>query len=205
MKPSHRSNYLTKAAIVAGIVLTAGAVIVAQTPPAQTPIDYTKTNVSSERDEFWFETNVGSFKILPRGQTIPSGQLTMAFTGSVLISEMKGTITPEGNVRREYNNKQRGKEVWFGTGKLTLNGNFRAVQWFGRNLKAKFNGNGFIRLYGEFDKNLDTGYYWFKPTDKKYWGNYGVGVQIPEVTYGPTPNQVKTREELNKSKGKGGG
>lgn len=203
MKPAPRSNFFTKAAIVAGIALTAaGAMIYAQ---AQQPgvIDFTKTEVSKERDQLWFETNVGSFKILPRGQVIPSGKLTLSFTGSVLISEMKGSIVPEGNVRREYFNEKRGKQVWFGTGKLTIDGNFRAVQWFGRNLKGFFNGNGFFRLYGEFDKQLETGNYWFDPKDKKYWGTYGTNVQVPEVIYGPDPTKVKTREEFQQ--GKGGG
>lgn len=202
MKPAPRSNKPIKTAIVAGILLTAGALIYAQGRPGEM-IDLTKTEVSSERDDLWFETNVGSFKILPKGPVIPSGTLTMSFTGSVLISEMKGKVTPEGNVRREYYNKERGKEVWFGTGKLTIDGNFRAVQWFGRNLKAKFYGNGFVRLYGEFDKDLETGNYWFDPAEKKYWGTYGTGVSVPEVIYVPKPNQIKTREEFQK--GKGGG
>ena len=204
MKPAPRSNFLIKTAIVAGLALiAAGAVIYAQVNQQPAMYDLSKTNVSNERDDVWFETNVGSFKILPRGQTLPSGKLTMNFTGSVLVSEMKGSIVPEGNVRREYYNEERGKQVWFGSGKLTIDGNFRAVQWFGRNLKAHYFGNGYIRLYGEFDKNLDTGYYWFDAKDKKFWGNFGLGVQVPEVTYGPDPNKIKTREEFQK--GKGGG
>lgn len=193
-----------KIAIVAGIALIAGAIVFAQNPNPQMP-DYTKVEVSNERDDLWFETKVGSFKLVPRGTTIPSGELAMKFTGSVLISEMNGTVTPEGNVRREYVNKERKKEVWFGTGKLTIKGSFRAVQWFGRDLKAKFNGNGFIRLYGEFDKDLETGFYWFDPAKKQYWGNFGAGVQIPEVQFGLSPNSVKTREEIEKGKGAGKG
>lgn len=204
MKLSPRSKALTKLGLAACLSAIAVVAVVAQTPAKYTPPDYTKTKVSAERDDVWFSTNVGSFKILSRGDTIPSGDLSMTFTGSVLVSELKGSITPEGNVRREYNNKEKGKEVWFGTGKLTIKGSFRAVQWFGRNLTAKFSGNGFIRLYGEFDKNLDTGSYWFDPKEKKFWGNYGTGFGVPEVKYGPQSDSVKTRDEFEKGK-KGGG
>lgn len=200
-----RSKDLRKLAIASGIVAIGAAVVIAQGPVKYVPPDYTKMKVSADRDEFWFQTNVGSFKILPRGDVLPSGDLTMTFTGSVLVSEMNGSVVPEGNVRREYVNKEKGKEVWFGTGKLTVKGSFRAIQWFGRNLNAKFNGNGFIRLYGEFDKNLDTGLYWFDPAKKKYWGNYGVSVGIPEQQFGVDPNSVKTREEINKAKSGGKG
>lgn len=204
MKFSFRSKALAKLAVGASFALIAAVVVLAQAPAKYVPPDYSKMKVSKDRDDVWFETNVGSFKILPRGDVLPSGELTMSFTGSVLISELRGTATPEGNVRREYNNKEKGREVWFGTGKLTIKGDFRAVQWFGRNLKAKFNGNGFMRLYGEFDKKLDTGYYWFNPKEKKYWGNYGTSFGVPEVIYGPKPDQVKTRDEFEKNK-KGGG
>jgi hypothetical protein len=203
MKLSSRSKALINGfSIFAGVSLAVGLVI-AQSQSTYTPPDYLKPKVSSERDDVWFETNVGSFKLLSRGDTIPSGTLTMNFTGSVLVSELNGTITPEGNVRREYNNKERGKEVWFGTGKITITGSYRAVQWFGRNLKAHFNGNGFLRLYGEFDKQLETGSFWFDPNEKKFWGNFGTGFGVPEQQYGPKPDSVKTREEFEKGKGAG--
>lgn len=164
--------------------------------------DMTKMKTSTEKDDLWFETNVGSFKIMPRGDVLPGGELTMSFVGSVLISELDGTVVPEGNVRREYQNKEKGKQVWFGSGKLTIKGNFRAVQWFGRNLKAKFSGNGFMRLYGEFDKNLETGTYWFDPKVKKFWSNYGSNIGVPEVTNNAAGSGVMSRDQFNKEKDK---
>lgn len=220
MQSSSRSKAPIKLVVALGLLASIASFVIAQgerkpvqAPPAPRPTaqgayqkpDYKNMKVSSDRDDLWFETNVGSFKILPRGDVLPSGDLSFSFTGSVLISELKGTVVPEGNVRREYFNKERGKEVWFGTGKLTIKGSFRAVQWFGRNLKAKFSGNGYMRLYGEFDKNLDTGYYWFDPKDKKFWGNYGAGFGIPEQKFGPKNDDVKTRQEFEKGKGKAGG
>ncbi len=201
MKLITRSKDLRKVSIAGIFVAIGAAIVIAQVPTKYVPPDYNNMKVSSERDDLWFETNVGSFKILPRGDVLPSGDLTMSFTGSVLVSELKGTITPEGNVRREYSNKERNREVWFGTGKLTLKGNFRAIQWFGRDLKAKFSGNGFVRLYGEFDKNLDTGLFWFDPKEKRYWGNHGLGVGLPEQQFGVSPDTVKTREAPTKAAG----
>lgn len=218
MQSSSRSKAPIKLVVALGLLASVASAVVAQTggiPSKTAPVpmnqtkfkqpDYKNMKVSSDRDDLWFETNVGSFKILPRGDVLPSGDLSFSFTGSVLISELKGTVVPGGNVRREYLNKERGKEVWFGTGTLTIKGSFRSVQWFGRNLKAKFSGNGYMRLYGEFDKNLDTGYYWFDAKDKKYWGNYGTGFGVPEQKFGPQNDAVKTRQEFEKGKGKAGG
>jgi hypothetical protein len=204
MKFSFRPKALIKLALAAGFAVVAAAIVLAQGPATYVPPDYNNMKVSKERDDVWFETNVGSFKILPRGDVLPSGDLVMSFTGSVLISDLKGAVTPEGNVRREYNNKEKGREVWFGTGKLTIKGSFRGVQWFGRNLKARFTGNGYMRLYGEFDKKLETGYYWFNPKEKKFWGNYGTSFGVPEVMFGPKPDGVKTRDEFLKGKKDGG-
>src|SRR5690349_1504598 len=122
MKFSYPSKALTKLALAAGFVSVVAAVVLAQGPAKYTMPDYNKMKVSGERDEVWFETNVGSFKILPRGDVLPSGDLKLSFTGSVLISELNGTATPEGNVRREYQNKERGREVWFGSGSLIIKG-----------------------------------------------------------------------------------
>jgi hypothetical protein len=206
MKLPLRSKAPLKFVIPIGIAVSAGVLVYAQVPVKYVPPDYLHMKVSNERDDVWLTTKVGSFKILPRGDVNPSGTLTMSFVGSVLISELKGTVVPEGNVRKEYDNIAKGKQVWFGTGKLTIDGSFGAVQWFGRDLNAKFSGNGYMRLYGEFDKNLQTGYYWFDPTSKKYWGNYGTSFGVPEVVFGAqSSDTVKTRSEFDKNKGKTGG
>ncbi|MCC7230841.1 MAG: hypothetical protein IT203_10640 [Fimbriimonadaceae bacterium] len=204
MTPMLGSNALTKTVFGVGFAALIAVAVFAQNPATYKMPDLLHMKTSPERDDLWLSTRVGSFKLLPRGDVMPSGTLTMSFTGSVLSSDLKGQVIPEGSVRKEYDNSKKGKQVWFGTGKLTITGAFMAVQWFGRNLDAKFNGNGFIRLYGEFDKNLDTGYYWFDPKDKKFWGTYGNGVGIPEMKSTVRPNDVKTRQEFEK-KGKGGG
>lgn len=204
MTPLPRTKALLKIASAATIASVTVAIVLSQTEMPGRP-DPRKGKVSPARDEIWLETNVGSFKILQQGEVFPSGDLTMSFSGSVMISGLNGKVVPEGNVRREYNEPTRERQVWFGDGKLTVSGSFQAVQWFGRNLKAKFNGNGIIRLYGEFDKNLETGSYWFDPAKKNFWGNFGATVVVPEVKAGPAPGTVKTRDEFEKGKSGGKG
>jgi hypothetical protein len=149
-----------------------------------------------------FETHIGSFKILERNpKQEPEGTLTLSFTGTVLISNLIGKLESSGNLRREYYDDKHKKQVWFGTGTLKLEGQFHNLQWFGRNMKADFMGNGIFRLYGEFDKDLNTGYYWFdKPEDKNYWGTSGSSLQVPHVDTGPMAHAVP-RPEPSKRKG----
>lgn len=204
MKPTITSNFKTKALITLGALsVIAVGVVWAQSEAPKMP-DLTKMTTSNEMDDLYFNTKVGSFKILPRGNVMPSGSLSMTFTGSVLISGLEGDVQATGSVRREYWQKEHNKEVWFGTGKLVIKGKFLNVQWFGRDLNAELHGNGILRLYGEFDKNLDTGYYWFDKADKKYWGNYGTTVVVPEQKMGG--GSAMTRDEFEKNKkGKSGG
>lgn len=188
----------TKQYLVLGVCLLALPIAVwAQTGQKKNPAP--KPTWSTERDTLLFETAVGSFKIVPRGNLYPSGKLTMSFSGSVLISDLQagGKVTPVGNVKREYQNEKEGKQVWFGSGQLIVEGRFKNLQWFGRNLKAKFEGNGIARLYGEFDKNLDTGFYWFQrtPADKKIrWSNYGTTVAIPKQDFSAPPVSKPVRK-----------
>lgn len=202
MKLSSKSNVLLKSLFgLSAATLAVSAVVWAQGGIPQRP-DLTKMKVKHEVDDLYLTTKVGSFKILPRGDALPNGTLIMSFTGSTLISELHGTVTPQGNIRREYNERKRNKQVWFGTGKLIIKGDFASVQWFGRDLTAEFHGNGLFRLYGEFDKELNTGWYWYDKATKKYWGNYGTTVVVPEQN---AAGGAMSREEFNKGKGKKGG
>jgi len=208
--PSTKPNVPLKRLVYSGAAFfVLGAIAVTQQQQDQQQLtgtrgqrpDLSKMKVSNEVDDFYFTTKVGSFKFLPRGDTLPSGTLIISFTGSVLVSELHGTIVPTGAIRREYFEQKRNKQVWFGTGKLVIKGDFSSVQWFGRDLTGEFHGNGYVRLYGEFDKNLDTGWYWFDPTKKRFWGNYGTGVPIPEQVMGGGQKPMM-RDQFNKDKGK---
>ena len=123
------------------------------------------------------KTNIGSFKMVS-GQ----GRVEVSFTGSLLISQLKdGSAVVAGNVRREY--EGHGRELWFGTGKAVITGSWRAIQWFGRNMNAVWFGRGAIRLAGEFDKNLNTGEYWFDdPKTRNPWMTAGLAtVTLPPI------------------------
>jgi hypothetical protein len=140
----------------------------------------------------YLTANVGSFKILARGATPVTGTLTMTFTGTVLVSGLQqgGRISVTGNVRREYNNEKERKQLYHGSGSITISGKTTAIQWFGRNMSAKFNGFGLIRAYGEFDKNMETGRWWYEGDEarKKYWmANGATPIAVPkeEAVQGP--------------------
>lgn len=114
------------------------------------------------------QSNLGSFK-LRDGQ----GKVTMTFTGTLMVSKLDGKLEVTGNLRKEYEDK--GRVVYHGTGKAIITGSFRGIQWFGRDMRCTWYGFGLIQISGEFDKNLDTGYFWFDvPEHKRPWFVGGV-------------------------------
>lgn len=126
-------------------------------------------------DVMFLETKIGSFKLLNC-----TGKLTFSFQGTVLVSGLEGTITPSGNLKKEFESKENKRVAYFGTGSLTLSGKWRGVQWFGTNMKGSFDGNGVARLTGEFDENMNTGYYWYKSNpEKQIWFSTTVDRPIP--------------------------
>lgn len=208
MKLSTKSNVPAKSLIVAGaLFIFLSSIAFGQhmlQPKLNTAPLPGKDANSNQMDDLFFNTRVGSFKILQKGpDSPPRGTVTMSFTGSVLISDLKGTVTPAGSVRREYFEQKRNKQVWFGTGKLVISGQFKAVQWFGRDLTAHFHGNAVVRLVGEFDKDLETGYWWFDPAHKQYWGNNMRTVAVPEESLNSGVSKPIMREDFNKEKKQG--
>lgn len=196
---SMRSKIVIPTALAA---LALAAVVVAQTAkkPA-TPPAAPAPAVNPADKTLHFQSSVGSFKILPPSEDPVTGTLTFNFTGTVLISDLQGTATPTGNVRKEYDNAEHHKTLYFGTGKMTVAGKFRSVQFFGRDVDGEFTGVGIMRLYGEFDRNLKTGYFWFDPKDKKPWGNGGMQVPIPQVHYNQPGNGGQEPTVKDASKG----
>lgn len=147
-------------------------------------------------DEVSFETRLGSFKLLPYNEeAIPTGTLNMSFTGTILITGLEGDLQLGGNLRKEWEDKEAKKVAYFGTGTIRFNGKMKSLQWFGRNLKGTFKGNGFFRLYGEFDDKLETGFYTYKgETDRRPWGTQGMPMMVPQQIYNSGDN-VKIKEE----------
>lgn len=134
-------------------------------------------------------TRIGSFKMIDG-----VGTVEMSFTGTVLLSQVKGGVTPSGNLRKEYDEK--GKQTYHGTGKIVVKGPFRAIQWFGTDMQARWVGRGVARIQGEFDQNLETGYYWYgnKPNEKVPWSMYGMTLLNPkqQVAGSATPVERKS-------------
>jgi len=143
-------------------------------------------------DTLYISTTVGSFKILPAGPDTTRGALDIEFEGTVMVSGLNGTVTPGTGVRLELDRPEHKRQVYFGKGRIRVDGEFRAIQFFGRNLKGTFRGNGVARLYGEFDKNMETGYYWYASNPQKQdWGAYGRTVIVPAPLNAAGPMKVK--------------
>ncbi|MBX3120230.1 MAG: hypothetical protein KF784_14285 [Fimbriimonadaceae bacterium] len=133
----------------------------------------------SEIDTMYLQTKLGSFRLING-----AGRVEIKFTGTVLISQLNGVRTVSGNVQKEFprnaEEAKSGRELWFGTGTIVVDGGFRAIQWFGRDMSTTWQGHGLARLYGEFDNDLNTGSYHFatEPT-VQYWSPYGTSVNLP--------------------------
>jgi len=144
----------------------------------------------------FFNTNIGSFKLLGGGEDKAEGAMAISFTGSLMISGLEGTAVPSGNLRLEYSSDKQQRKVYFGTGSLKITGKVRAIQFFGRNMKGDFNGWGIFRLYGEFDNKLETGtfYYSDDPSNKQSWLNGGMQATVPpRRDIGPRTAKPKVR------------
>lgn len=136
--------------------------------------------VPTGADELVFETHVGSFKILGGGDNA-HGKLTFSFTGTVLVNGLTGTLQISGNVKKEFENKDRKEQAYFGTGSMTIDGTFQSIQWFGRDMKATFKGLGIVRLNGEYDKNLETGWVRYGSEAKSQpWLQGGRQFEVPQ-------------------------
>src|SRR4051812_23425550 len=87
------------------------------------------------------KTTVGAFKITSPGDILAFGKVKMAFKGSVLIVGYTGStpIVASSGLRVEYKDDKRQRVEYFGDGTITLDGKFRAIQWFGRNLNMNWN------------------------------------------------------------------
>lgn len=129
-----------------------------------------------------FHTNVGAFKILGVADVPAQGTLDMSFEGTVMVSgpAQDATVVPYGEVALELDRSDRGRRVYFGKGRLVVSGDYRAIQFFGRGLKAKWTGFGVLRLYGEFDQNLETGQVWYEGQEKQSWNTGGFMFQNPQ-------------------------
>ena len=136
-----------------------------------------------------FFTHLGSFRVIDG-----HGRIEFDFSGTVLISTLKGDYKISGNVHKEYD--QHDRVIYTGTGHLIVTGSWRAVHWFGKDLQGTWWGRGMIRFTGEFDRQQKTGQYWYDDPKKiRYWpGGSSIDVPLPDVTAGHNPN-VKVKKK----------
>jgi hypothetical protein len=128
-------------------------------------------------------TRLGSFRLIDG-----KGRVEFTFKGTVLISQLKGTWKLDGRARKEYEGK--GRIVLNGQGRIVVTGEWRAVQWFGSDMEGVWYGFGIARVQGEFDRDLNTGEYWFEdPRDKRFWlANNVIDIALPTRKFGTNPN-----------------
>lgn len=142
-------------------------------------------------DQFNMETKVGSFKMMEfNDDKQPEGHFVMSFTGTVLVDTsdsapnprlLKTVVHTEGGVKLEK--RFHGRDMYFGTGKIIVDGGWHALEWFGRDMTASFFGCGVFRLTGEFDRELNTGSYWYSDGKKMDWGTGGNQPDVPKSQY----------------------
>jgi len=94
------------------------------------------------------QSNLGTFRSIDG-----EGRFDIAFKGSLLVSKLEGKVTPVGAIKKEYD--KYGRQVYFGEGRLVVEGKWRAIQWFGTNMRTTWYGKGIILILGEFDKDLN--------------------------------------------------
>lgn len=172
------------------------AVLWAQLPSQGKP-DPVVSPTGKQFDTLFFKTNIGSFRFvgtqeMETNKRVPAeGRLEVVFTGTLLINNLEGRVTTSGKLRKEYDG--RGRVGYFGSGKVIVEGRFWAVQAFGQEIDGRWTGWGMGRLYGEFDRNLYTGEYWFARDPKKqFWSSYGSTITLPtRTTAGVTPRERK--------------
>jgi hypothetical protein len=147
-------------------------------------------------------TAIGSFKIKRGSEANNFGLLQMTFKGTVLVSGLKGVVTVGGGTALEFEQTDFNKKVYFskGGGTLTVKGEFGGVQFFGQDLSAYYRGDGVLQLFGEFDKNLNTGFYWYDetPSDKKYWNTTGQQVTPTPFQSGDMESHIKVKNVTGK-------
>lgn len=106
------------------------------------------------------KTNIGSAKSMDG-----KGRFEISFEGTLLISGYKGApIQIQGELVQQY--KDSGRTVYFGRGRCILSGQWRGAQWFGQKLDLVWYGSGVLRIRGEFDKDMNTGSFWYDDPKK---------------------------------------
>lgn len=136
------------------------------------------------------QSRLGSFKSIDG-----EGRLSVRFTGTLLVTNLRdGRMTVRsGRLRKEFD--EGGRQVYTGTADVVIDGKWRGVQWFGRDMRAVWWGRGFMRVSGEFVRNpqtgkLETGDYWYNNPEEKmaFPSSNLITLTLPQATMGVDPN-----------------
>ena len=182
---------LMRIGLATGLLFASMANYAQQATPVQKGAYANRTDMAV----FHMQTNLGSFKIIDG-----EGRVEFSFSGTVLLtnhSDGEMQIV-SGNLRKEYDKNKR--VVYTGTGKVVVTGKWRGLQWFGSDMNAVFYGKGYVRVTGEFDRNLNTGHYWYDDEAAKlaFPSSSVMSLPLPPANYGanlkakPKPNQGGT-------------
>lgn len=172
-----------------GLAAVAALIAVAQdneeaTPAVEPEKEYGTINLA---------TTLGSFRAIDG-----EGDLEAQFEGTVLFSRVEGDLEVTGDVRKEYENEELNRVVYTGEGSFRIDGSWRGIQWFGKNMRATWEGNGVVRVDGEYDRNLETGWYWFDDNieDRRPWPAEGtIDLRVPEIRPGGLGNVTPQRRD----------
>ncbi len=134
-------------------------------------------------------TKIGSCKFIDG-----EGRVEINFSGSLLLSQVKGTRVVSGNLVRQYNSPERGRELFYGKGKIVVTGSFRGMQWFGKDFSAVWYGRGTVRLSGEYYESatkpgtFESGWFWYdSPAERQPWPATGTFEQRNPPYKAPAP------------------
>lgn len=108
------------------------------------------------------------------------GRVVIDSSGTVLISGLVGQVKKSDDIRLQYQNDER--QVYFGHGKIEVQGRFRAIQWSGKNLVASWCGKGVLRFLGEYDGLSTKEVYWYddSPKQSSWRTMHSYGVRLPK-------------------------
>lgn len=203
------SRALLSAAALVAIVCFTPAQQPAAHPPQTEAVPSSATLLlpaPTDGDTLHMQTHIGSFKIVPKGDKLPVGRLEFSFTGTVLVSGVTpgSYIKTSGNVHEEYSNPAHAKTLYHGTGKILIVGSFANCEWFGGDLDLTFKGSAIFRVITEFDKNKDTGSFYFDPKEKNSLQVTLLPIDVPRVQFGPKKAILREDFEKQKAQRKGG-
>jgi hypothetical protein len=105
--------------------------------------------------------------------------------GTVYITGLEGpgAAIKVSGMREEY--RERTRVCYHGKGRVEVRGKFHAVYFLGEHVKGYFEGKGMLRLYGDLDRNMRTGLFYYPGFKKdgeqvyEHWETYGRVVEVP--------------------------